>query len=80
MIYPPMKFQVDTSNTFWDILRTKMSDGRTYGRTETIYIPPPAFRRGIIIPARVWQWRHCFSWRSFSRHAWFLCRLEKGDT
>jgi hypothetical protein len=47
MIYQPMKFQVDTSNTFWDMLRTKMSDGRTDGwkdrRTETISISPAAF-------------------------------------
>jgi hypothetical protein len=30
-VYPPMKFQVDTSNSFLDILRTKMSEGRTDG-------------------------------------------------
>jgi hypothetical protein len=33
MIYPAMKFQVDTSNTFLDMRRTKLSDGKTDGQT-----------------------------------------------
>jgi hypothetical protein len=49
-----MKFQVDNSNTFRDMLRTTMSDGRTDGRTEgrtdgrteTISISPAAFSAG----------------------------------
>jgi hypothetical protein len=41
-----MKFQVDNSNTFRDMLRTKMSDGRKVGRTETISISPAAFSAG----------------------------------
>ena len=49
-----MKFEVDTSNTFGDMLRTKMWDGRTdgrkdgmtEGRTETITISPAAFSAG----------------------------------
>jgi hypothetical protein len=45
-IHAPMKFQVDTSNTFWDMLRTKMSDGRSNGRTEIISISPAAFSAG----------------------------------
>jgi hypothetical protein len=38
MIYPPMKFQVDTSNTFWDMLRTKMWDRWTDGHTHKMIL------------------------------------------
>jgi hypothetical protein len=41
-----MKFQVDTSNTFRDMLRTKMSYGRTDGRTKTISKSSAAFSAG----------------------------------
>jgi hypothetical protein len=52
-----MKFQVDNSNTFRDMLRTKMSDGRTDGRTETISISPAAFLVGDI--NQVWFTKIC---------------------
>jgi hypothetical protein len=48
-IYPLMKFQVDTSNTFWDMLRTKMWNRQTdEGQTDRdyFYIPRRLFGRG----------------------------------
>jgi hypothetical protein len=49
-MYPPIKFQVDTSNTFLRYALDKnvgRMDGRKNGRTNTFSITPAAFRRGI---------------------------------
>ena len=40
-IYPLVKFEVDISNTFGDMLRTKMWDGRTDGMTDGDYYHIP---------------------------------------